>query len=482
MLGKTLDGRYKIIKQIGQGSFGVTFLAEDIKRPGNPKCLVKQFKLNIITNTVISTDKLALWVREGKRLFDREAENLEKLGEHDQIPRLLAHFEENQEFYLVQEFIEGHDLTQEVYPGKKLSEAEVIQLLTDILEVVAFIHKENRIHRDLKPSNIMRRKSDGKIVLIDFGAVKQVVGVQQNQQGTVIGTRGYMPKEQKKGQPKFCSDIYAVGIIAIQGLTGLHPKQIEENSKTKTGEIDWQSHVKVSPKLVNVINKMVRYKFQERYHSGKEALQAVKVWMSTSPPTITSPPWKHLVGVVFATALIASGIIFYIFNHILGNSVPNYLLYENSRYGIQIKYPDNAWGIQNQTNFRGEVAKLFPTNQTQLSSCPTYIFINVNDFQEDKIFSLDEYKNFALKKIQNINPNTEITDKSTSKTTLSNLKAYKLVYTRKDEGCSLRVMEIGTVRGGKAYFITYTAEEKQYSELLPTVKKMINSFQIVESN
>lgn len=478
MLGKTLDGRYKIIKQIGKGGFGVTFLAEDIKRPGNPKCVVKQFQ-------PMRTDSLTLKV--GKILFDREAKNLEELGNHEQIPRLLAHFEENQQFYLVQDFIEGHDLTQEVYPGKQLSEAEVIELLTDILEVVAFIHKKDRIHRDIKPSNIMRRKLDGEIVLIDFGAVKQVAGVEGHHHGYTavtrhIGTPGYMPSEQTQGNPRFCSDIYAVGMIAIQGLTGLRSQQI--TSDTNTGEINWQSHVKVNPKLANVIDKMVRYDFRQRYQSGEEALQAVKGLQTVTGlmPKSSSTPWKVWLGVGLATGLITLGIIFYLLSDRFRASVSNDLLYENPSYGIKIKYPGDNWGIQKQDDFSGEVVKLFPSNQNQLSSCPINVFININNFPEGKIFSLDEYKNFALKKIRSINPNTKITDSSTSKTTLSNFQAYKLVYTRQDEGCDLRVMETGTVRNGKAYFINYTAEEKQYSQLLPTVEKMINSFQIVESN
>lgn len=137
----------------------------------------------------------------GKILFDREAEALEKLGHHDQIPRLLAHFEDNQKFYLVQEFIEGHDFTQELRPNKQLSEAFVIQFLSDILEVLAFVHQQQVIHRDIKPSNIRRRESDGKLVLIDFGAVKQVSTQVVNSQGQTkvtiaIGSPGYMPSEQ----------------------------------------------------------------------------------------------------------------------------------------------------------------------------------------------------------------------------------------------------------------------------------------------
>ncbi|NJO63106.1 MAG: hypothetical protein HC836_34280 [Richelia sp. RM2_1_2] len=178
------------------------------------------------------------------------------------------------------------------------------------------------------------------------------------------------------------------------------------------------------------------------------------------------------------SVLIASGIIFYISR----SFVFNYLVYENTKHGIQIKYPSNGWQIANPDDFTGEVLKLFPTNRNKLSSCPLDVFISINDVSEEKIISVDKYKNLVIKKIKNISPKSEIIDDSDSATTLSNFKAYELVYTRQDGKCNLRVMEIGTVRDGKAYYITYTAEEKQFSELLPTVEKMINSFQIMESN
>src|ERR671933_63504 len=165
MLGKTLSGRYKIVKHLGGGGFGQTYIAEDLQLPGNPLCVVKQLKPK-------ATEQLALQI--ARRLFDREAQVLYQLGNHDQIPRLLAHFEEEQEFYLVQEFIEGHELRQEMPIGVHLSETQVIAILQDILKVLEFVHQQDVIHRDIKPSNLIRRKRDGKIFLIDFGAVKQL--------------------------------------------------------------------------------------------------------------------------------------------------------------------------------------------------------------------------------------------------------------------------------------------------------------------
>ncbi|BAZ39533.1 serine/threonine protein kinase [Calothrix sp. NIES-4101] len=193
-----------------------------------------------------------------------------------QIPKLSEHFQENSEFYLVQEFIDGKDLSYEIIPGEKLSEADTIQLLQEILEVLAVIHQNNVIHRDIKPANIMRR-SDGKIILIDFGAVKEIKSLSMSQ-GQVtstiaIGTPGYMPSEQALGQPKLCSDVYAVGILGIYALTGIQPHQLPKDPKND--EIIWRNWGNVSEKTAKVLDGMVRYRSGERYPTATQALEAV---------------------------------------------------------------------------------------------------------------------------------------------------------------------------------------------------------------
>ncbi|HEY9658107.1 MAG TPA: serine/threonine-protein kinase, partial [Allocoleopsis sp.] len=225
---KPLGGRYKVISQLGAGGFGRTFLAEDLHLPGHPRCVVKQLKPHFK-----SDDTLQM----ARRCFNTEAQVLYQLGNYDQIPRLLAHFEDRQEFYLAQEFVAGTSLTAELLEGQPWSEAKVVEFLEDVLRILTFVHQQQVIHRDLKPSNLIRRQPDQKIVLIDFGAVKQV-GVQNYDVETgltnltiSIGTQGYMPNEQLAGKPRFSSDIYAVGIIAIQALTGIHPRYFEEDEK-----------------------------------------------------------------------------------------------------------------------------------------------------------------------------------------------------------------------------------------------------------
>jgi tetratricopeptide (TPR) repeat protein len=269
MLGNLLVGRYQIISHLGGGGFGETFVACDTQLPGSPQCVVKKLKPQANDPDTLQT---------ARRLFDTEAQVLYKLGIHDRIPQLLAYFEENQEFYLVQEFIQGDDLSQEIIPGKPLSQDQVICLLQEILDILEFVHQQKVIHRDINPRNIIRRKLDDKLVLIDFGAVKQITTQVITPGGktkctVAIGTPGYLPSEQAQGNPKFSSDIYALGVLGIQALTGLSPEEIEQDPDTN--EIIWQNHTSISEDFVKSLDKMVCYDFRQRYSSAGVALQAL---------------------------------------------------------------------------------------------------------------------------------------------------------------------------------------------------------------
>jgi serine/threonine-protein kinase len=266
--GQLLGRRYRLIKMLGLGGMSEAYLAEDMQRPSNPRCVVKRLR-------PASRDNYLLEV--ARTLFHREAEVLEKLGEHDQIPRLLAHFEENNDFFLVEELVSGHPLSACLQPGQRWSETEVIQFLREILPILEFIHSQDVIHRDIKPDNIMRRERDGKLVLIDFGAVRQVqanlTASNPDLAATIVGTYGYMPSEQACGQPKLNSDLYALGIICLQALTGLLPAQLPMDAQT--GEFRWPSTITVSPNLAAVITKMVRHRSKDRYPNATIAMKAV---------------------------------------------------------------------------------------------------------------------------------------------------------------------------------------------------------------
>ncbi|MFN6464617.1 MAG: CHASE2 domain-containing serine/threonine-protein kinase [Nostoc sp. DedVER02] len=275
--GKILAQRYKIVKVLGSGGFSETYVAEDTQRPGNPLCVLKQLK-------PASTKPEALQL--ARRLFHSEAQTLEKLGTHAQIPQLLAYFEQDEEFYLVQEQIIGHPLNQELPPGRAIDEIAAIKIVRDLLQTLTFVHHNNVIHRDIKPSNIIRRHSDGKLVLIDFGAVKEVSTKQLEIQDATpftigIGTQGYAPSEQCFGRPHYSSDIYAVGMVGIKALTGVAPRELDRDGY---GEIKWgdayggKLRSQVSHSLAKILSKMVLEDFKQRYQSASEVLEDLKVF------------------------------------------------------------------------------------------------------------------------------------------------------------------------------------------------------------
>ncbi|MEG4145988.1 MULTISPECIES: protein kinase domain-containing protein [unclassified Microcoleus] len=267
MVSQLLDGRYQIIEVIETGEFGQTYLAKDIRRPGEPQCFVKHLRPGTTEPKLINTTR---------RLFQKEAEVLEKLGQHDQIPQLFAYFEENEEFFLVESFVAGHSLSTEIVPGKPLTEEKMIPLLKELLEILVFVHGQGVIHRDIKPANLIRRYSDNKLVLIDFGSVKEIHIAQRQAPVTVrIGTLEYMPIEQFQYNPQLNSDIYALGMIGIQAMTGLPaydlPK-LRDLKNSNKGEIVWRHLATCSQALADVLDNMVRYDFRERYQSAAEAL------------------------------------------------------------------------------------------------------------------------------------------------------------------------------------------------------------------
>jgi serine/threonine protein kinase, bacterial len=280
MIGQLLAGHYRILQVLGEGGFGQTYITEDLHLPGNPKCVLKHLK-------PASADTGVLEI--ARKLFEKEAIVLQQLGNHDRIPRLLAYFEEDREFYLVQEYVPGHPLSKELTPGTKWGERQVTELFQEVLDILVFIHGQGVIHRDIKPDNIMRRDSDRRLVLIDFGAIKQVRNQQvahgQHTMTVAIGTPGYMPIEQASGNPRASSDIYSLGMLGIQALTGVNPYELAEDDRT--GELKWEHLTVANPQLVAIIQRMTRYHFRDRYLTAAEALQAVNALVSgIAPPPV----------------------------------------------------------------------------------------------------------------------------------------------------------------------------------------------------
>ncbi len=264
-----LKDRYRCARVLGRGGFGTTFLADDMVLPGQPNCVIKQLRPAVTAPHVIEM---------ARQLFQREATTLGKIGNHPQVPRLLDYFEQGAEFYLVQEYVGGLTLQQEVKRNGAMSEAQVQEVLREVLPILDYLHKIEVIHRDIKPANLIRREIDGKLILIDFGAVKDKVSqaMLANPQdysaftAFAVGTPGYAPPEQMAMRPVYSSDLYALGVTCIYLLTGKSPKDLGYDNTT--GEFIWRTRVTISPDFQKVLEKLMEVSVKHRYQTAQDVL------------------------------------------------------------------------------------------------------------------------------------------------------------------------------------------------------------------
>ncbi|MEW6491984.1 MAG: serine/threonine-protein kinase [Cyanobacteriota bacterium] len=285
--GQVLEKRYSIVNQLGQGGFGRTYLAEALHR-FNERCVLKEFAPQV---------QGAAQLQKAKELFEREAGVLHQL-QHPQLPRFWELFQADMGggmgcLFLVQDYVEGSTYFDLLKSGKRLSEAEVMQMMCQILPVLAYIHAKGVIHRDISPDNIILRQSDQIPVLIDFGGVKQIattavsnltnLGVLQ----TRIGKKGYAPEEQiRKGEVFVNSDLYSLAVTALVLLTGKEPQHLYDIYK---GSWHWGREIQVSPQLETVLKKMLAYRPSDRFPSANEVLQAIQSQLPSSPTPAPTP-------------------------------------------------------------------------------------------------------------------------------------------------------------------------------------------------
>ena len=298
-----LRERYRPIKPIGRGGFGRTFFAVDEDKPSHPPCVIKQF-LPLNTGDP----------KKAAELFQQEAVRLDQLGKHPQIPELLAHFEQDNYQYLVQEFIDGSNLAQELTKKGPFNDTQIRQILDELLPVLQFIHEHKVIHRDIKPENIIRRSvppeatgwmtNNNQLVLVDFGAAKVITGTSLMQPGTIIGSPEYVAPEQVRGHAIFASDIYSLGVTCIHLLTQISPFDLFDVMKDKWVWRDYLSQ-SINSMLARILDQMLATNPKMRYQSAAEVMkelnpnQAVATISTPTPtprktptpsPTPTRPP------------------------------------------------------------------------------------------------------------------------------------------------------------------------------------------------
>jgi eukaryotic-like serine/threonine-protein kinase len=250
-----VDGRYQIVKKLGQGGFARTYLARNLTLLGEPQCVVKQLRPKVEHPRML-------------QLFRLEAAILDRF-QHQQIPKQLECFEHEGDHFLVQDFVPGDDLTSEFTIGHHWSEAKVIDFLREMLQVVGYVHQKQIIHRDIKPANIIRRWECGKLCLIDFGAVLDVAN-ESTTIDTVVGTPGYQAPEQMNGAATFGSDIYGLGMTAIQFITGQYPLHLARNDAQR---LVWRDLATVGDRLAVILDRMIRFDVADRYQSTAAVLK-----------------------------------------------------------------------------------------------------------------------------------------------------------------------------------------------------------------
>ena len=246
-----LRERYRAIRQIGQGGFGKTFLAIDEDKPSKPYCVIKQFFP--LVQGQASLDKAS-------QLFQQEAVRLEQLGKYSQIPELYAYFihEDNRQ-YLIQEYVSGKNLQQQLEENGVFTEQKIINILSNILPILSFIHSQDVIHRDIKPENIIGNDKDDRFFLVDFGASK----ISPSENGTVIGSAGYIAPEQATGRVTYASDLYSLGVTCLHLINR-----------------------KVSDKLGDIFDKLTEFSVDNRYQSAEVVLQDLKTLSSVIQPSL----------------------------------------------------------------------------------------------------------------------------------------------------------------------------------------------------
>ena len=303
--GEIIINRYKIVRQLGQGGFGRTYLAEDMQQ-SSQKCVLKEFAPQV------EEDKD---LQKAKELFEREANVLKQL-QHPQIPRLHCFLQvklRNKDFFfLVQDYVEGENyqdlLEKRLNEGRCFSEEEVFHALTQILPILNYIHSQDVVHRDISPDNLILRTTDNLPVLIDFGGVKQLPAsqgfwfTQLPGNRTLLGKKGYAPEEQlRQGKAFHSSDLYSLGVTALVLLAGQEPQKLYDSYQ---GKWRWGEEIKVSSNFEAVLKKMVAYKPSDRYQN---AAQVLKDLQSSNPPTSTPPKNTNPNISKIHTAIVAPG-------------------------------------------------------------------------------------------------------------------------------------------------------------------------------
>jgi eukaryotic-like serine/threonine-protein kinase len=475
-MSNILHSHYKIIRVLGLGKSGITYLAEDLDVINSPLYIIKEIQY-------VNNDGSI--PRSIEQLFEMQGTIAYRVGQHPQIPTLIAKFEENGNRYLVREYIEGELLDRLLTPDTIWSQTQVFDLLMDLVGILSFIHSFQYIHQDINPTNVIRANHDGRFNLIGFSGIKDIINTDPSvvmNYASDAQNASYVPYEQEQNAPHFNSDLHAVGAIAIQALTGKFPLDRDPDSY----EFNWRDRLNVDSKLIKIIDRMVRPDYRNRYQSALEVLAdlqsfalsqvAVNKYAGLNPYLLfsaaactllcglgitkmlsASTDRPKLISTTVAAKKSAS-------TNIVSNV--NWHKYEDKTTGVKIKYADN-W----QQNILNRETVWFNNSQQSVS-------LRVEELTNSQT-SLSTYTKSAIAKINLHYRDAKVVEFSSI--TLAQRPANLLIYTGKDENSlPIKNLEVWTLDRGKVYLLKYKAEPERYYQFLETAMTMINSFELTD--
>ena len=506
IVGKILSDRYRIIRELSQDDFSTLYAAEDLTAVNTPQCQIERLQPQY-ESEVLGTQS---W-QKVLQMFVEQGNILKNISQHPQIPQLLAFFECDRQFYLVQELFEGETLEQRL-KHSLINQAEAIEWLQEILRILEFTHKANVAHLNIQPSSLIQHQ-DGRKFLTNFAGIKNSILFKNKSLQTIVN-QDFAAPEQIEGKADFTTDIYALGKTIIYALTG----EISEfiRSKTPSTEDTQQvsasntySDANIDSKLANILNKMVGNQPSLRYQSAADVMseldfeqQNVVVFpppFSLNPQSPQSPGGELpfavlpknrkqirskrnfrfefpkgiiwlLLALPFVTALI---IIFIGMNR---NAYQGYVDYTNKDYQFKLKYPQ-AWSKRDLDDpITGEVVVFASPLETKADLFLEKVSIAV-EYLPSESTTLKQYGQTVFKRIkQNKANNIEIDENR--KTKIDEFPARMIVYSRKERGLQLRQMEVFMIKNNQVYIAIYTAESSKFSKFRETAEKMINSWEI----
>jgi eukaryotic-like serine/threonine-protein kinase len=485
MLGTTLHSHYKILKVLGIGKSGTTYLAKDLEQIDAPAVVVKRVQCG---------DSDLILPPLAEKLFEIQGSIAHQVGQHPQIPTLIAKFTEDGNRYLVSEYIDGEILARELATGCIWSQTQVFDFLMDLTGILCFVHSFKYIHQDIHPHHVIRRNDDGRFNLIGFSSIKDLGSSWQNRPNyDTHNLKGssYIPYEQEQNVPQFNSDLYAVGAIAIQALTGKFPVERDPDSY----EFKWPEEIDIDRKLIKIIDKMVRPDYRNRYQSAVEILQDLQSFALTQIPKNNSDRSKSyaILGTAACTLLLGFGTVkllsasankLQLSSPIATAASPistnsdrlNWKSYIDKTARIQLKYANN-WQQKDIRNVvTGENAIFTSPQQDSVDKYRENISIRVENLMDART-NLANYTQAAIAEITKYSQDAKIIESSSI--VLAKRPGILVVYTGIDENSlPIKNLEAWTIDRGKAYIVTYKAEPDRYYQFLETAMAMINSLEL----